>query len=136
MGRRLIDAWAAGVIDSDGCITIKTTKGSNGKTYYALHVIVAQSGISRPPVVEKLMEEYGGYYEKPYQPKMKGRRIRWGWCTAHGKAEIFLKRIQPFLVGKVDQTAAALEYRSKAMGRGKRALQEHYYWELRKLKKL
>lgn len=133
-----IDAWAAGVVDSDGCITIKKRCGRSGqekRTYYSLFVVVSQSGKEIPPVIQKLKQEYGGLLEKPYKSKKKGRRPRHTWYLAHGNAEVFLKQILPHLVGKKDQAELALKFRDTALGRGRTHLQEDFYWKMREMKK-
>lgn len=128
-------AWAAGIVDADGCITIKKKK-VDGKRYYALMVIVAQSGHTKPAVTEKLQRLFGGNLDdKGYiQPNKKNRLPRWTWQLATKQAEIFLTYILPYLVGKADQARVALEYRQKGMGRGKRAVAKRYYEKLRSMK--
>lgn len=129
----LVDAWAAGVVDSDGCITIKKRSGS-GLDYYNLYVLVAQSGDSIPPLIERLHEVYGGSLDTPYNHKSGGRKPRWMWTVAAASAEDFLKRVKPYMVQKLDQAELALEYRRTAMGRGKRNLAAEFYGRMKATK--
>lgn len=57
MGIETEHAWAAGIVDADGCITIKRRRQGEA-TYYALFVIVAQSGQTEPPTIAKLQTEH------------------------------------------------------------------------------
>lgn len=121
-------------MDSDGCITIKRRKQDDA-VYYALFLVVAQVGDGNdpPPVIAQLKTLYGGSLQ---MREGSGRRRRmWHWSVATNQAEITLRRLAPHLVGKADQAALALEYREKAMGRGKRALAESYYRRLQTVKK-
>jgi hypothetical protein len=123
-----VDAWAAGVIDSDGCITIK--RRSRG-AYYALVVVVAQAGDDDPPVIRRLLETYGGSLE---HRDRAGRQRMWHWTIATKQAETTLRRVRPFLVGKADQADLALEYRATVGEPGRRqapGVAERYYWRLR-----
>lgn len=128
-------AWAAGIVDADGCITIKRRK-VKGDVYYSLFVIVAQSGDGVPPVIARLSEVYGGNVDRPYTaPKgLPNRRPRHQWYVSTARAEEFLRTIRPYLVGKADQADLALDYRDTAMGRGNRALAESFYERMRATK--
>lgn len=126
-------AYAAGVVDSDGCITI----GRGGK-YYVLEVVVCQAESKtkpmHPPAILLLMQElFGG---KTYRLNAQGpnRMPMWWWSVGWGRAEECLKQIRPYLVGKADQADVALEYRRKAVGYGKVALAAEYAARLRAFK--
>lgn len=125
-------AWAAGIIDADGCITIKRRR-QGGATYYALFVVIGQvgDGDTPPLVLAKLQDLYGGSIEWADRP---GRRRMWHLPVSTANAEAMLRRIRPYLVGKANQADIALEYRERALGRGKGAAAEEYYWRLRETK--
>lgn len=129
----LLDAWAAGVVDSDGCITIKKRYGG-GPSYYTLHVLVAQSGDTLPPMLKLLHTTYGGSIDTPYYHKEANRKPRWMWTAAAATAEALLTRISPFMVQKSDQAALALEYRRTAMGRGNNELAASFYAKMKATK--
>jgi hypothetical protein len=111
-------AWAAGIIDADGCITIKRQRRGEA-TYYSLQVIVSQvsamgSLTDPPPVIRHLMP-FGG--NTSYQrPARLHRRPLWTWQVTGAKAEAFLRVIRPYLVGKADQADVAIDYRERAVG--------------------
>lgn len=128
--------WAAGVVDSDGCITIKRSKPDKyGARYYRLMIVVAQCGDHEiAPVIKLLRDTFCGSVQ--HREGKGHRRAMWHWAVASMNAEIVLRKIQPYLIGKQDQALAALEYRDTAMGMGsvKKALAESYYHKLRGFK--
>ncbi len=124
----LTDAWAAGVIDGEGCIHLSTG------TYATLGVTVGQSGEEEPPMLTRLLEVYGGkLYKRKYS---HGRRRVWAWGVYSGVAEDFLRRVTPHMVQKRVQAEVALEYRENAIGKDKRHLVSAYAERLRDLKRL
>lgn len=134
---KTMDAWAAGVIDGEGCITIKFRKKSKKEkcaAYFGLRVIVGQSGKKIPKMLKVLKANYGGTIGAPYTPSNEHRMQRWMWGVASLEAEKFLTRIKPYLIEKADEGAVALEYRAKAMGRGKWEIAKRYYIKLRRMK--
>jgi hypothetical protein len=56
------------------------------------------------------------------------------WYLAHGQAEAFIRRILPFLVQKLPEARLALEYREKAIGRGKTHFQIVYWRRMKTFK--
>lgn len=136
IGTPVFRSYTAGVIDSDGCITIKkrfeTRKNKGkGRVYYALFIVVAQCGgdDEPPPVISLLHRAYGGSMQCRKHPG--NRRTMWHLEVSTMAAEKMLRSVFPYLVGKRRQAEIALEYRETAMGRGKRELATSYYWKLR-----
>lgn len=99
-------AWAAGIIDADGHITI--ARKASG--YYSLTVVVAQAGDTTPPVIARLHEMYGGNLW--HSRKVLPRRPIWHWQVTSAQAGAVLEQIAPYLVGKAEQGRIALEYRA------------------------
>jgi hypothetical protein len=125
-------AWAAGIVDGEGCITLKRNHQS-GRVYYCLWVVVGQSGHTKPVIIQKLEKAYGG--STSYSIDKRSRRLpRWNWAATNRNAEMMLVHILPYLVGKADQANVALDYRRNAVGRGNTAEAETYYWKLRGFK--
>ena len=133
-------AYAAGLVDGDGCIVIKGGKARKG--YFGLFVLVTLveplnnvGGI--PPALQFLQDTFGGVIGKPSKAMTKHgirRRPCRQWYVGWQTAELMLTAILPYLIEKKEQAEVALEYRRVAMGRGKRALAEAYYLKLRALK--
>jgi hypothetical protein len=132
------DAWAAGMVDADGCITIKRSN-REGKTYFHLAVIVSQAGVDLPPVIAKLHELYGGNVSKQH-PQPGRRQPMWHWQVVGAAAGSVLKQIRPHLVGKTEQADVALAYRAtvgppgRKVGDEGRLRGEAAYAALRELK--
>lgn len=133
-------AWAAGIVDGEGCVTIRKTRQLSGgvkKLYYALIVTVGQSGKAIPVMLIRLRELYGGQITPARGGDRDGlkRQPKWQWCVAHRGAETMLRLISGYSVQKSDQISVALEYRAVAMGRGKVGLAQRYYKRLRSMKR-
>lgn len=105
-GEPLVNAWAAGVIDSDGCISIK----KNG-TYYYVSVVVAQSG-DAPPMIARLQAHFGGSVSERRTRSFLSTERCWSWQVVGLAAEHFLRSVTPFLLLKRKQAALAQEFRS------------------------
>lgn len=101
-----VDAWAAGIIDGEGCISIRKCG-----PYYALSVVVGQSGKTVPAILKKLKVTYGGSVGNAMLDPRGGRQPKWHWQVVAKTAEDFLRAIQPHLVGKKAQADLALKYR-------------------------
>lgn len=139
MGRasELDHAWAAGIIDGEGCITIKIQQ----RKYYHLQVIVGQSGETLPLMLKKLQRLYGGNIGNPYTEARGARLPKWYWQAVCGVAEEVLKKIMPYLVQKKDQAKVALRYRRGVGNPGgritarQREISENCYQQLRSMKR-
>lgn len=137
-----IKAWSAGVVDGEGCITIRKAKNyKNKKYYFTLTVLVGQSGVTEPKMLKVLKNNYGGTISGPKVDKRGGNRLpKWNWQINYGEAEKFLELIVSYLVQKQDQALVALEYRKTAVGsknnKGNQNLAESYYHKLREMKHL
>jgi len=133
MEQNLFHAWAAGIVDGEGCIAIKRNH-QDGNIYYCLWVTVGQSGRSCPAILTALQKVYGGNLRR-MKPDGRIRRLpRWMWTVAAREAEKMLTFITPFLIGKREQALVALDYRKQGMGRGKVRIGEAFYWKLRGFK--
>lgn len=74
-------AWAAGVIDGEGCFyaqTIKTTKAGNTYTYKYPSIVVGQSSkYGIPSLLLRLQELFGGNIGGPYHCKNRSPKYSW-----------------------------------------------------------
>lgn len=96
-------AYAAGVIDADGCITIAQHKN--------WHWIVVQVGMCDPIVVAWLTATFGGVVHT-YADKKARRSPQNTWAISAKTAEGFLNSILPWLKLKRKQARVALFSRS------------------------
>jgi len=106
------DAYAAGILDADGCITIIRAK--RGKTIR--HVLRVEVSMCCKPLIERLKTEYGGSvtYRPLYtlrRPKeAPGIRDIWMWIAGAQIAYNFIRRVQPWLIVKAAEADLAIEF--------------------------
>lgn len=91
-------AYAAGLIDGEGHIGIVTPQRGKGN-HYRLQVEVRNTDAR---LVKWLHDEFGGsvMYVKRVQPR---HRPVWIWTVQGRKAELFLRSIRPYLIGKAER---------------------------------
>lgn len=96
-------AYAAGLIDGEGCIRIQ--KQSNKQTY----IVVVQLAMTNKAIVirDELIKTFGG---NSYDMEFKNEKWakQWQWRISGEKACDLLKKILPFLVLKKQQAILAL----------------------------
>jgi hypothetical protein len=139
-----MNAWAAGFLDGEGCIHIRSaidrryadgTRGTTGATYttWALFVQISQSGEDVPASLMRLQNCYGGCIHGGRRPA-GARKPVWIWVVSAAKAERFLNAVVPYLTEKREQAEIALEYRQNAIGRGNVARAARYSERLKAAK--
>lgn len=111
-------AWAAGIIDGEGCIQI-----NRSQLGHRLVLTVGQSGHATPQMLLRLQELFGGriYAHRNHVKINKDgyeRRPHHVFSVVSFQAEQILRAVQPYVVEKVDQVAIAIEYRETAVGVG------------------
>lgn len=107
-------AYAAGLFDGEGSVSIAYSLGGRDKTkrYHSLHVSLTST---TPEMLEWLKANFGG-------PIITQRKAQAGWKLASrwqisGKhAAEFLALIEPYLVLKRPQVAVALNFRQTLRG--------------------
>ena len=99
-------AWAAAVIDSEGCLSIrKGRQSSYDAPYYAVDVIV--SNTNREFLVP-FLSIFGGRIDNNRKPT-ENRRAGYQWkATGSHHSSDVLKAVQPFLIAKRKQATVAL----------------------------
>src|SRR5260221_2107931 len=97
-------AWAAGIVDGEGCIFI------GAGVSLRVRVGVTNTDIR---MIERLKELFGGNaaYRRRNDRNPNHKNI-WDWEVAAKKAEACLKEVLPYLVCKRDQAELALLARS------------------------
>lgn len=116
-----IQAYAAGLLDGEGCIHI--CKG----TEHPLQVIFEMCDVEP---LELLSAQWGGNVMVKHNRTVKGR-IRYRWSIWDSHALEFLADIEPWVFGKAAQVKVALVY--PMFGRGHGALPDTIRQERRKL---
>jgi hypothetical protein len=99
-------AYAAGIIDGEGCIRANKQKG---KVSPVLRIHVTNTD---ERLVELLKGWFGGYIWKETKQYMPNAKIRFVWEVSAKRAEVVLRSIIPYLVLKKERAELALELRS------------------------
>jgi hypothetical protein len=132
-------AWAAGIIDGEGCIYIDRSLGKkHATTGYTLRLEVT---MGHKQAVNQLHKLFGGTFRKS-RSFGKKNNIAWTWIVCANQAETTLKIIRPYLIIKAQEAKLALRFRlirRSSWGRIATsakvlAQREKFYWQLRKLK--
>lgn len=126
------NAYAAGLLDGDGCIAITNNRN---RGVYTLRVIIAEVGPKMPAAIDFMGHNFIGRYEKP---RLRRGKSLWTWYTNSEWAELLLETLQPHVTTKSDQLSVAIEYRQRAVGSpGRRAngLAPFYYQKLRDVRR-
>jgi hypothetical protein len=97
-------AWAAGIIDGEGCISLNQEK----RTQYLLRLTVTNTNLL---LLTRIQELFGGNIcpMKRYQDHWKDR---WQWDLKAAKAERALRAVLPYLVAKRQEADIALQARA------------------------
>lgn len=135
---KLAWAYAAGIIDGEGCIFIsKQRQCGRSKTYYSLRIAVSMTDAVVP---RWLRRNFGGLVHN--KGVRQGKRAGYTWELATKDCAPFLRGVIPLLKIKAKQAHWALRFRETVGPRGthKRssrtvARQERLYQKLRALKR-
>lgn len=99
-------AWAAGAIDGEGCVAIRTSRSANTKRpQYGLYLAV---GNTDPRMPQRLAEMFGGAVI--LKDAKHRRRAMFEWRVFSSKAAAILKEIRPYLVIKGEQADIAIAF--------------------------
>jgi len=100
-------AYAAGIVDGEGCITIKRTKaiGTYRRPRYIANVSVVNSNIH---MIEWLHENFGGsFFARKKQRDF--HKNTWAWDASALVAAKFCEGILPYLLAKREQAEIVLD---------------------------
>lgn len=99
-------AWAAGIMDGEGCIRLQNRRNSSGKISYTLRVSVSNTD---PPMLRRLVELFGGGV---WPNRSATGKPMWQWVVWSKNAESALTAMAPYLITKKVQAQVALESQS------------------------
>lgn len=105
-------AYAAGIMDGEGCITIPRTP--RNQTFH-LYVQINQA-IKGWSILEFLKEHFGGIVTGKYQPLDRRKALRKNVIWSGLKACRFLKKIRPYLILKSQQADLAIRFQDMLNG--------------------
>lgn len=117
-------AWAAGVVDGEGCIQLVRYTSRSRNTRWNIRLSV---GNSDPRMLTKLCELFGGKVFANRHLNVPATRLpMWAWVISCAKAETALRLLLPWLIVKRDQAVIALEARTLMRnGRGRKYSDGH-----------
>ena len=104
-----VDAWAAGILDGEGCVYVKRSMVYKKYLHYGLCVQVAQSGIECPSMLLLLRKTYGGTIGKRSICGVNCKP-KWAWYACADTAQVFLERVEKYVVQKHEQVQLALKF--------------------------
>lgn len=118
-------AWAAGIVDGEGCIYLISYK--NRRTNKAKYLRLVVGNID-PRMLVKLRELFGG----TVRSQKSSTRPMWIWSICCRQAEVAIRAILPWLVIKREQADVALLCRAlvKPLGTRRSADEEALYVRL------
>lgn len=112
VSRMKVLSYTAGVVDSDGSITISKRANRSEKGEYTLVVAVANTN---PRMGFFLKENFGGglcIREIRKREDRNTHKPQLHWSIASKNAEIFLEELHPYLVCKKEEAIVALQFRA------------------------
>ncbi len=113
---KLVLAYAAGIVDGEGCISLSKRTSKGYKAGYQLRLAVSV-GNTNEWLIQWFKIQFGGYVVFTLE-KRKERKDKWQWHIVDGKAAEFLKLILPYLQIKRPQAEVANVFqREKHYGR-------------------
>lgn len=117
------DAYAAGLVDGEGCITAKSNKTGLGTSIRVLIGMATKSAV----VLRRMQNTYGGTLitQEPSNPE---HSLIMTWTVTGGEAAAFLRRIEPHLLLKSEQAAVALKIDEIRTSQDRIGARDHYRW--------
>lgn len=97
-------AWAAGIIDGEGCIRLVKSKRRTGFSW-AVKVGVWNTDIR---MLDRLRQLFGGCVTQRESGYKGNRRPAWEWVVTHKKAAEVLSDVMPWLTVKCEQAELAI----------------------------
>lgn len=101
-------AYLAGVIDSDGCISISKMKARTHGATNARYVLTINVVNTSETLMRWLVERFGGRYKVRRRASEK-HRATFDWWFNNAKAADLLKTIERHLLVKGEQAAVGIE---------------------------
>jgi hypothetical protein len=100
-------AYMAGVVDSDGCITVLKMKpqGCMSAPRYVLTITIVNTSHD---LMEWLIERFGGFAKARKRAQVH-HKLTYAWSYANSKAADVLRVIRPYLVIKGRQADVGIE---------------------------
>lgn len=104
-------AWAAGLIDGEGCIHIARHRPNTklGGTAYGYQLVLAVSMVHKP-TLDRLASLFQCGVVQPKGTKSVRARQAWNWRMRCGYAAVIIRAVRPYLFTKAEEVYLALDY--------------------------
>jgi hypothetical protein len=106
----VVAAYAAGLFDSEGHVSIRLNGGRGSKPNLILQVSVVNTD---PRAAGWLQEAFGGFVGRYRGSGKSARRDRWIWIEQASGAASFLRAIGPWLVAKRERAEIAIAFQEE-----------------------
>lgn len=125
-------AWAAGILDGEGCIIIaKDYKGTKRVERFRLKV---QVSMTHQPTIDRLHVMFGGSRHN-HTPQNSQWRQRHYVILCGEQAEQMLRKVLPYLTAKKEEALVALDFRKLSV-KERTARGARFKAELERLKRV
>jgi len=114
-------AWAAGIIDGEGCISLHIVKSSRASCF-VLRVSVANTSVL---MLSHLREIFGCGTTVLQQRAAAHHKPRWNWQVCSKQAETVLRQVEPYLVNKREEARVGLLSRELMQKHGRNGENPH-----------
>jgi hypothetical protein len=101
--------YLAGIIDSDGCISISKMKPGKQRTINPRYVLTVNVVNTSEKLMNWLVEKFGGRY-KVRRRVLETHKFTFDWWFNNGKALELLKTIEPYLIVKRERARLGIEF--------------------------
>jgi hypothetical protein len=108
-------AWAAGIVDGEGCILIGRIRDLRRTPALMRHVFRIDVVNTDPRMIEKLHALFGGWAGVS-NGKTAVRKTRYRWLVSASTAVATLRLIAPYIVAKPEEVQTALNYAATVRG--------------------
>jgi hypothetical protein len=135
-------AYAAGLIDGEGCIRL-TSRGKDGGTTFrqGQYTLMVEMTNTDEGMIRWLEVRFGGSVSYSKESVEQNRKAKWHWRVAANKALYVLDAVWPYIRTKRQQAKLGRRFQRYAQYVGRRAgprvqqLHERFYKEFRVLNK-
>lgn len=124
------NAYAAGLVDGEGCITAKSTKSATGMGIRVLIGMSTKAGA----VLNRMQKSYGGTLITQ-EPSNPSHALITTWTVNGADAARFLRAIEPHLILKSEQATVALRIEEIRTSQQRIGTRDHYRWTAESLER-
>ena len=103
-------AYAAGILDGEGCVSLEKTNGRPNKRGYRISLFAVVSNTNES-LLQWLKDKFGGQVRQ--YKRREDRKACWVWRICAQQAAGFLEAVRPYLIVKSSEVDLALEFQKE-----------------------